>query len=114
MDLECLLPYSQPLDKTSISLEVAFSEVVQQPSSLTYKLEKSAAGMVILNMDLEVIREMVDALAQQCYLHLRGTRIGPVELELLNHFALLLLSNPHVSSVHPFPLFCSVGFFSTP
>jgi hypothetical protein len=37
-----------------------------------------------------------------------------VELELLNHFALLLLSNPHVSSVHPFPLFCSVGFFSTP
>jgi hypothetical protein len=35
-----------------------------------------------------------------------------VELELLNHFALLLLSNPHVSSVHPFLLFCSVALLA--
>jgi len=69
---------------------------------LPYQLEKASAGVVIFNVDLEMVREMVNALAQQGNLHLRGTRVGPVELELLNHFVLLPLSNPHVSSVYPY------------
>jgi hypothetical protein len=56
--------------------------------------------MVVLDVDLEVPREVFDALAQQCDLNLWRASIGLVDSELLNLFFSFGLSNSHLSSVH--------------
>jgi hypothetical protein len=60
---------------------------------------------MILNMYLEVPREVVNALAKQRNLNLRRTGISLMESELLNNLPPLLLSNCHVFSVSSFLLF---------
>ena len=77
-----------------------FPEIVEKPPPLAYQLEETPAGVVILDMDLEVLREVIDALTEQSDLNLRGARIGLMESELPNYFFPLRLSNPHLSSVH--------------
>jgi len=96
---ETLFSDSQPLDQTSISLEILSLEVIEKPPPLAYQLEEPPAGMVVLDMDLEMFREVINALAQQGNLHLRRAGIFVMEFELPNDFLSLLLSNPHASSV---------------
>ena len=110
MQLEPLLPDAQPLDQTSISLVIVFPEIIEKPSPLTYQLEETPAGVVILDVDLEVLREMIDALAQQGNLNFRRARIGLMEFEMVNNFFSLGLSNPHLSSVHHLSFFFSCHF----
>jgi len=55
--------------------------------------------MVILNMDLEVLREVLNPLAYQGNLYLRRTGIGRMDPILINDPLFLLLSDPHVFSV---------------
>jgi hypothetical protein len=112
MQLEPLLPDAQPLDQTSISLVVVFSEIIEQPSPLPYQLEETPAGVVILHVDLEVLREVIDALTQQCNLNFRGASIGLMDSELLNDVFSFRLSNPHLSSVHHLSFFLVVIFLS--
>ena len=52
--------------------------------------------MVILDMILEVLGKMVDALAEQSDLHFGRAGIPLMNPELLDDFLFLLLSNPHV------------------
>lgn len=59
------------------------------------KLQEAASGMVILNMNLEVLGEMFDALAEQRHLHLRRAGVRLVKPELLHDYLTLWLSNPH-------------------
>ncbi len=59
-----LLPYAQPMDQTSVSLIIVFLEIIEKPPSLAYEHEKAPAGVVILNMNLEVLREVINALAK--------------------------------------------------
>ena len=87
------------MDQASVSLVIVLLEIVEKPPSLAYKHEEAPAGVVILNMNLEVLREMIDALAEQRNLHLRRAGIGLMDSELLNNLFPVLLSNPHVSSV---------------
>ena len=62
-------------------------------------------------MNLKVPREVIDALTEQGNLYLGRPSIGPMEFKLLNNLMLLLLSNPHVSSVFSFLLFSFVLTF---
>ncbi len=99
------------MDQTSVSLIIVFLEIIEKPPSLAYKHEEAPAGVVILYVNLEVLREVINALAEQGNLYLRRAGIGLMESELLNDFFPLLLSNPHCilrsSSLFPFylPLF---------
>lgn len=52
--------------------------------------------MVILNVNLEVLGEIVDALTQQRDLHFRRAGIRLMKPELLDNPLILLLSNSHV------------------
>jgi len=65
-----LLPYSQPMDHTLISLVIVLLEIIEKPPSLSDKLEEAPAGVMILHMDLEVPRQIVDALTEQRDLNL--------------------------------------------
>ena len=52
--------------------------------------------MVIFSMNLEVLGEILDALAQQRNLHFRRAGIALMNPELLNNPLFLLWSNSHV------------------
>ena len=45
------------MDQTLISLEVLVSQIFEKSPPLPDELEETEAGMVILDMDLEVLRE---------------------------------------------------------
>jgi hypothetical protein len=103
--LEPLLPDAQPLNQASISLVIVLPEIIEKPSPLSYQLEETTAGVVILHVDLEVLREVIDTLTQQRYLNFGRARVRLMEFELLNNFFSLRLSNPHLSSVHHLSFF---------
>jgi hypothetical protein len=52
------------LDQDLIPLEIAFLEIVEEPPPLSDQLQEAPARMVILDMDLEVPGEVVDALTK--------------------------------------------------
>lgn len=61
--------------------------------------------MVILNMNLEVLGEMIDALAQQRNLHFGRAGVRLMNPELLDDTLFLLFSNSHnlrAASLFPF------------
>jgi hypothetical protein len=93
------------LNQASISLIIVLPEIIEKSSPLSYQLEETTAGVVILHVDLEVPREVIDTLTQQRYLNFGRARIRLMEFELLNHFFSLRLSNPHLSSVHHLSFF---------
>ena len=61
--------------------------------------------MVIFNMNLEVLGEMIDALAQQRNLHFGRTGVRLMNPELLDDVLFLLFSDSHIlrsASLFPF------------
>jgi hypothetical protein len=93
-----LLAYSQPLNQALVSVEIAILEIIQKPSSLADKLQEPAPGMVILNVNLEVLGQVLDALAEQRYLHLGRAGVRLMKPELLHYYLTLWLSNSHISA----------------
>ncbi len=87
------------MDQILISLEVLVSQIFEKSPPLPDKLEETEAGMVILNVDLEVLREVLNPLAYQGNLYLWRTGIGRMNPILINNPSFLLLSDPHVFSV---------------
>jgi hypothetical protein len=83
------------LNQALVSVEIAFFQIVQQPSSLADKLEETSSRMVILDVGLEMLGEVLDALAKQRNLNLRGAGVRLVTPELLHDYLALWLSDPH-------------------
>jgi len=72
---------------------------------LTYQLQEAAPGVMILNVNLEVLGEVFDTLAEQRNLHFGRAGVRFMKPELLQDFLPLWLSNSHES-----PLFFSLSF----
>ncbi len=79
-----LVTQFQFFDHVSVPLDIEFFKVIQQSSSLPHHLQKTAAGVIVLSVFLEMIGESLDASGQDSDLYFRGTSIGLVLLELLN------------------------------
>ena len=47
---------AQPFDQTLVALSVVALQVVEQPAPLSHELEQPAAGMVIFDVGLEMLR----------------------------------------------------------
>jgi hypothetical protein len=73
-----LLAEPQPFDQALVPIEVAPAQVVEKATALTDELEQPPAGMMILDVSLEVLGEVTDPCTQQRYLYFRRTRIGRV------------------------------------
>jgi len=56
-----LLSEVQLRDNGSVTLDVLCFEIVEKRAALTYHLQQSAAGVVVLLMHTEVLVEVVDA-----------------------------------------------------
>jgi hypothetical protein len=79
------------LNNVFVALGVVGLKVIEQATPLAYHHEKTAPGSVILLMGLEVLRQLANALAEDCYLHLRTSSIGGVRAVLADN-ALLMFS----------------------
>src|SRR5262245_16457659 len=66
----------QALDQRLVAIGAGPPYVVEQPPALTHQPQQAAAGVVVLLVLLEVLREIVDPLGQQRDLDLRRAGVG--------------------------------------
>ena len=66
------------LDDGAVALDILLLEIVEQISSLTNHLQQTAAGVMVLLMNLHMLGQIVDPLGQDCDLYLSRTGIGLV------------------------------------
>ena len=69
--------------------------------------------MVVLSMDLEMLGQMLDALAEQRDLHFGGAGVRRMNPELLNPLLFLRFSNSHISASFLSFLFNCKFFYHT-
>jgi hypothetical protein len=70
-----LTPQAKTIDNLVITLNVYALEIVQKTPALRDHLEQAAPRMVIFLVRLEMLGQLVNALAEQCDLNLGRTRI---------------------------------------
>jgi hypothetical protein len=93
MGVRELLPQTKLLDELPILVGIRALEVIQQFAALADHLEKSAAGMMVFDVRLEVVGKPVDASREQRNLNFRRTCITSYTLMLGNN--LRFLRNGH-------------------
>ena len=83
-----LLAKLQFLGDRRIAAHIGAVQVIQQAAALPYHHQQSPARAVVLDVLLQMFRQMVDALRQQRDLHIRRTRVLGVRLKLFNRLCL--------------------------
>src|SRR5688572_16733963 len=73
-----LLADAETADQFRVSFRVLAFEVVEQPSPLAYELQQAAPRMMVLCVNLEMLGEIVDALAEERHLYFRGSCVAVV------------------------------------
>src|SRR5262245_24410769 len=71
----------EPVGDGPVSFRVPLTQILEEPAPLADQHEQASAGMMILLMRLEVVREAVDALRQERDLDLGGSGVPFVSLE---------------------------------
>jgi hypothetical protein len=71
-----------------IAADIRISKIVQQTAALADHQKQTTARAVILLGRLQMLGQMVDAVREQRDLHVGGTRVLRVRLELFNRFRL--------------------------
>ena len=70
MPLPCPLATNAQLgDERSITLDVVTSEVVEHPTAAADEHRAASLGVKVLLVDLHVLRQVADALGEECDLH---------------------------------------------
>src|SRR6185369_284978 len=86
------------LDQILVAFLVGAPQVVEQRATLADHLEQATTGMVVLDVRLEMVGQVVDALRQDRYLHFRRPGIAGLLGIRLDHFGLAAARNRHRSS----------------
>jgi hypothetical protein len=81
---------SQRFDDGPVALNVVVFNVVEQTSPTADQHEQSAAGVVVLGVDLQMLGEILDAMGQQTDLYLRATGVAVMQLILFNQYFFIL------------------------
>src|SRR5712692_4490060 len=90
-----LLPDVQPLDQIGVALRVFRLEVVEQPASAADQHQQATARVMIFRVGLEVLGEVVDALAENRNLYFGRTGVRVVRLVGANQFGLAVFGQRH-------------------
>jgi hypothetical protein len=69
--MSLLFSQAKSLDQSPVTFDISVLQIVQEAPALSHQLDQSSTGMVVLGMDLEVIRQVTDALAQDGHLYFR-------------------------------------------
>jgi hypothetical protein len=70
---------AETTDQFTVALDIVVLHVVKEATPTSDELQEPTTGVVITLVDLEVLGEMDDALAQNGDLHLRRTGVRLVE-----------------------------------
>src|SRR6478736_5861449 len=74
-----LAPQTQLGDDRPVALDVVLLDVVEQPATTTHQHQEPSPAVMVLLVDLQVLGEVVDAVGEQCDLHLGRTGVGLVQ-----------------------------------
>ncbi len=66
---------SKPLDQLLIARLVFAAEIRQQTAAAADKLEQTTTTVVVVRVRAQMVDQLIDALRQQRYLHIRGPGI---------------------------------------
>jgi hypothetical protein len=67
----CLITETQLLNELAVRLDVSTPQVIQEPFALAYHLQEAATTVMILAVLTKMVREVIDALGQNCDLNSR-------------------------------------------
>jgi hypothetical protein len=93
-----LLAYTETSDDFLVSLVVLATEIVEKTAALAYHLEQSLTGVVVLGVDLEVIRQILDASGQNRDLDLGRPGVRVVDSIVLDQLVLVISRERHLGS----------------
>src|SRR6266567_6895397 len=96
-----LAPQAQIGDQLQIAVVLGARQVLQEAATRADHLEQPAAGMVVVLVSAQVLRERVDAIGEQRDLHVARASIAGVELVLLDDGAAIGLDEGHKFSIPP-------------
>lgn len=102
--LQFLLTDAQLGDQGTVALNVLAHQVVQQLAPLTDHLVKTPAGVVVVDVDLQVLGQLVDPGGEDGDLYLRGAGIGGMGAVGLDDSGLFVFADHllfHLSSNMP-------------
>jgi hypothetical protein len=86
---------SQPLDQRSVTRIVDPGEIIEELAPLRDQLEQSTSGMIVLDVNFEMLSEAVDALREERYLHLRRSSVAGLGGIAIYDFGLAARRNRH-------------------
>src|SRR5687768_2329689 len=95
-----LLTDAETADKLGVAVRVLAFEVIEQSPSLANQLQKAAARVVVLCVNLEMLGEIVDALAEERDLNFRGSRVAVVCAVRADDSSLAIFGKRHISSTN--------------
>ena len=79
-----LFSYSKLLDNFAVPIDIAPLQVIQKAPTFADHLQQTAARMVVFAMELKMLCQVSDLLAENRNLNLRGARIGHMELVVVD------------------------------
>jgi hypothetical protein len=91
-----LFANSQSLDNRAVPLYILRFEVVEQMPPLSHEFQQAPAGMMVLEMGPEMLRQIIDPFAQDRDLHFRRSCVRGMPFVFLNEFLFLFWQQCHV------------------
>src|SRR5262245_9613590 len=91
--------YAELLDQIFVARFICTTQVIEQLTALADKLEQPTTGMIILDVILEMLGEIVDALGQDCHLYFRRPGVSGLLCLGLDYFGLAVGGYRHCASV---------------
>ena len=86
-----LLTQTQSLHDSTITIDIVYVEILQQLTTTTYHLGQRTSGSIVLVILLQVLRQVLDTIGEQCDLALCATSISSTLAKLSEDLYLLCL-----------------------
>jgi len=93
---ENLLAEVERRDRLAVAVEARLLEVAEEPATLRDHLEEASPRVVILEVGLEVLREVPDALREEGDLDFGRPRVALVRTELVDELRFFLCVKRHL------------------
>src|SRR6478736_5297899 len=98
-----LLADSELADQVRIALRVLLLHIVEQPPPLADQLQQTPPRVMVFRVALEVLGQVIDALAEDGHLHFRRAGVGVMRAVGANQFGLPILRQGQVAVLHARP-----------
>jgi len=94
-EIDPLLAKTEAIEQGAITIPVRAAQVIEQFTTTADHPEQPAPGMMILDVILEMPRQVVDTRGQQRDLYFRRAGVGFCSLMILQNLSLLARRNRH-------------------